>query len=294
MANAIGSLYKRTDMDTTKIDEFIHYLQEYYIIEQRISKNHTYAHSVKLALLDKYDAFENCTHELCVEHGENITIILLSYRDKLKDFLTLINKEIDYYRQSDKKKNHIYYYVIGCLKSFLVKCSQAIKHLDRLLGYYGVKTEVAHDNTETGIMTIGYSTVGTQNLNNEITTIIDDVHYTTSFSDKTLEKVYDYLIKRGCLHPETLLSDFIYYFTGRGEKVNNGLKWDSEIGGKVKLAYFINTIIKGGRDQDKSYWKKAEIIFGVSALGNSYSRSSSNKDNSSNEQLQEDIKKLLK
>jgi hypothetical protein len=74
-------------------------------------------------------------------------------------------------------------------------------------------------------------------------------------------------------------------------EIVDGLDKDAK---KVRLAYFINTIIKGGRDQDKSYWKKAEIIFAVKGLANSYSMSNSNNDNTSNEQFVDDIEKLLK
>ena len=284
MAKAIGSLYKRTDMDTARIDEFVSFLRDFDRVEQSIIRKHP----ISARLNDKYKAFEHCIYELCVEHGESITILLLVYRDKLNNSLTALNIRLDFYLRFDGEKTTEYFNVLRFLRMSYKICSQAIGCINKILVLYGKKE--CNDT-----MVIEHCPpVGTQNLNNEITTIIDDVHYTTSFSDKTLKKVFDYLINRGCLHHETLLSDFIYFFTGRGAKNNDCLKWTSKKGGKVKLAYFINTIIKGGRDQDKSYWKKAEIIFGVKGLANSYSMSYSNNDNTSNEQFVEDIEKLLK
>lgn len=281
-------------MDTARIDEFVEYVQNFSDLEMKLIKEQAGACSIDVELETKYQAFVKCTNEICVEYGENITVVLLLVRDKIKGCRTKIKKRLDYILQYDGEKAAIYYKVRSCLRHLYKICLRASGHLKKILDFYCVKKGVLN-NAEKDKMTTKHCLSTCVSVTSSVVVKeTNDVYYTTSFSDKALQKVFDYLIKRGCLHPETLLSDFIYYFTGRGEKVNNGLKWDSEIGGKVKLAYFINTIIKGGRDQDKSYWKKAEIIFGVRALGNSYSRSSSNKDNSSNEQLQEDIEKLLK
>ncbi len=282
-------------MDTSRIDEFVRYIDDFQRVEVAIINKRTEARSAYIELHEKYNAFEKCIYELCVDKGNNITILLLVYRDKLNDSLSKTRWKLNHYLQNDGEKTPIYIKVRGFVKLSHELCFKAIKCLDRLLHYHGMKKECTHDNTENNTMTSKHCpTVGTPSLNNDTTTKTNDVYYTTSFSDKTLEKVYDYLIKRGCLHPETLLSDFIYYFTGRGEKAKDGLKWKGKDAKKVRLAYFINTIIKGGRDQDKSYWKKAEIIFAVKGLANSYSMSNSNNDNTSNEQFVDDIEKLLK
>lgn len=281
-------------MDTSRIDEFIEYVQNFSVLEMKLIKEQTGVCSIDVELETKYQAFVKCTNKLCVEYGENIIVVLFVFRDKIKGCRTMIKKRLDYMLQYDGEKASIYYKVRSCLRHLDKICLRASGHLKKMLDLYGVKKGVLTNAEKDKLTTKHCQSTYVPVTSGDGVKEANDVYYTTSFSDKTLQKVFDYLIKRGCLHTETLLSDFIYYFTGRGEKVNNGLKWDSEIGGKVKLAYFINTIIMGGRDQDKSYWKKAEIIFGVRALGNSYSRSSSNKDNSSNEQLQEDIKKLLK
>lgn len=271
-------------MDTSRIDEFVSFLRDFDRVEQSIIRKHP----ISARLNDKYKAFEHCIYELCVEHGESITILLLVYRDKLNNSLTALNIRLDFYLRFDGEKTTEYFNVLRFLRMSYKICSQAIGCINKILVLYGKKE--CNDT-----MVIEHCPpVGTPSLNNDTTTKANDVYYTTSFSDKTLEKVYDYLIKRGCLHPETLLSDFIYYFTGRGEKAKDGLKWEGKDAKKVRLAYFINTIIKGGRDQDKSYWKKAEIIFAVKGLANSYSMSNSNNDNTSNEQFVDDIEKLLK
>lgn len=265
---------KEIDMDITKIDEFVRYFQEFCSVEQSIIKKHP----IQIRLNDKHKAFEQCINELCVEHGENITILLLVYRDKLKNSLTALNIRLDYYIRYDGEKTTEYNSILKSLRMYCLICSKAVQYLNKLLELYDSQMESVHNNTS----------------NSNITTQANNVYYTTAFSDKIVKNVFDYLINKEFLQPQTLLSDFIYFFTGRGAKKHDCLKWTSKKGGKVKLAYFINTIIKGGRDQDKSYWKKAEIIFGVKGLANSYSMSYSNNDNTSNEQFVEDIEKLLK
>ena len=278
-------------MDTSRIDEFVSYLHNFCRAEDSIIRKH----HIPVRLNDKYKAFEQCVYELCVENGKNITILLLVYRDKLSNSLTALNIRLDYYIQSDGEKTSEQISVIRFLRMSCKTCSQAIRYLNKLLKLYGVKTDCVFNGVEDNKPVAEHCpSIDIPVTSEAMVKETDNVYYTTSFSDKNLKKVFDYLIKRGCLHPETLFSDFVYNFTGRGEKAKDGLKWEGKDAKKVRLAYFINTIIKGGRDQDKSYWKKAEIIFAVKGLANSYSMSNSNNDNTSNEQFVEDIEKLLK
>ena len=249
----------------------------------------------------KYDAFKTCILQWCMTNGANTAQALIVYQEEIErqqkeyrrhkemfksmleargiQLKPLVSSPFEEQALIDVTISDNDYKVFSDIKNYnnamLLHLSDAIRFIDKMINVY----------CPSAVTSVTRGAVVHEP---------DDVYYTTSFSDKTLKKVFDYLIKRGCLHPETLLSDFIYYFTGRGEKAKDGLKWEGKDAKKVRLAYFINTIIKGGRDQDKSYWKKAEIIFAVKGLANSYSMSNSNNDNTSNEQFVEDIEKLLK
>ena len=118
------------------------------------------------------------------------------------------------------------------------------------------------------------------------------IHYKMNLSDTKLEKIYNYLVENNHIERENLLPDFIYFFTGRGKNVNDGLKWKSD---KVRLAYFIDTIIEECGSKEKKFWKKAEIIFGERGLGNKYNQAlKKNIDNSQNEKITTDVRKLIK
>ena len=234
--------------------------------------------------------FDACILEWCMEYGANATRSLVVYKEELeknqkgyrhekKLFASLINSngellkplltspfdEVPVQIEMPNDKDNAT--IKNFFNAMLLELGDAIRYIDKMMDIY------SHNTTDT---------------NDDATA---NVHYTTTFSNKELKRVYKYLIGNGHLDADNLLSDFIHFFTGRGKKVNDCLKWKSS---KVGLAYFIDAIIVKGGTKDKQFWKKAETIFRESNLANKYSQSVKNKDNSQNEKIANDIKRLLK
>ena len=117
-----------------------------------------------------------------------------------------------------------------------------------------------------------------------------DVYYATTHTNKKLRRVYKYLIENGHLEKDNLLSDFLYYFTGKGEKVNNILKWSTKYRAKVDLAFFLVAIVGG--DRSAECWNKAKTIFGVTGLAQSYNQAPET--SISERKISKDVLDLLK
>lgn len=242
--------------------------------------------------------FESCILEWCMQHGANAALSLTIHKEKLegykknyehqkKMFISLINRmgetlepfltspfladdspaPICIEKPNDKENKRIKNY-FGFI---LFEVGDSIRFIDKMIDAYG-KIEIPDTADKTDKK-------------------ITNVYYATNHTNKKLRRVYNYLIDNGHLETDNLLSDFIYFFTGRGKKVNDCLKWKSS---KVGLAYFIDAIIVKGGTKDKQFWKKAETIFRESNLANKYSQSVKNKDNSQNEKIANNIQRLLK
>lgn len=217
--------------------------------------------------------FDACILEWCMAHGANAARSLVVYKEDLekylkgyrfekKLFVSLINSngeqlkplltspfdEVPVQIKMPNDKDNAT--IKNFFNAMLLELGDAIRYIDKMMDIYGQNTT----NTDTKEITANK---------------VANVHYMTTFSDKKLKKVYDYLIDNGHLEADNLLSDFIYFFTGRGKKVNNGLRWSSNKGEKVNLAFFLQAII--GDDPKAKVWKKAEDIFGKKGLAQSYS-----------------------
>lgn len=98
-------------------------------------------------------------------------------------------------------------------------------------------------------------------------------YYHTQFSDEKLTRVYDYLMEQGYLQADNTLQEFVYYFSGRGEKPTKKLTWCGEFP-MVKLSHFLHVI--AGCDGEK--WKKAKMVFTTATnLAAALNNSSQNK-----------------
>lgn len=98
-------------------------------------------------------------------------------------------------------------------------------------------------------------------------------HYNLCYNEEQFKAVYDFLINCNYLDSTTALNDFIYHFSGEGEKTQNGLKWKSS---KVNLSLFIAELCN---NEDKK-WEKAKNIFGFDGLAQSYSNTAYRKNTS--------------
>ena len=89
-------------------------------------------------------------------------------------------------------------------------------------------------------------------------------HYNLDYNEVQFKSIYTFLVDGKYLESTTTLNDFIYYFSGKGDKPQHGLKW---LGSKVNLALFLAELCN---NEDKK-WEKAKNIFGVNGLAQSYS-----------------------
>ena len=98
------------------------------------------------------------------------------------------------------------------------------------------------------------------------TTSINDSesHYIDIYSIEQLNTIFNYLIENKQLDPNSKREDFIYYFSGKGDKPHLPLRW---IGTKINAAFFIEAFY----DDDIKKWKKAQVVFGFTRLNNSLS-----------------------
>lgn len=108
----------------------------------------------------------------------------------------------------------------------------------------------------------------TDKVTNEVTDEVTNElsHYNLNYNKEQFKFVYDHLISDKYIDSTTTLEDFIYYFSGNGNKPKNGIKWLST---KVNLSLFIGEFCF---NVDKK-WKIAKDIFGYNGLAQSYSNS---------------------
>jgi hypothetical protein len=94
--------------------------------------------------------------------------------------------------------------------------------------------------------------------------IAKQYHFYGGYSEEQLMEMYEYLMRFRFISNDTDLDDFVYYMTGKGDKLPQyGLEWVKE---SVDLAYFIETFFKGHTKK----WKIGEMIFGRKRLASAY------------------------
>lgn len=97
--------------------------------------------------------------------------------------------------------------------------------------------------------------------------VANQYHFYGGYSEEQLEKMYEYLLMRGFMPNDTDFDDFVYYMTGKGDKLpQNGLEWCKD---NVDLGYFIATFF----DENTKKWKIGEMIFGRKRLASAYGQS---------------------
>ena len=89
--------------------------------------------------------------------------------------------------------------------------------------------------------------------------------YERRFNDEQLELLFNFLTEKGDLALSTNYHDFKYFFTGEGETPTKQLKWMSS---NKNLTLFIHCFF----ENDNALWKKAESIFGIKHLAQSYNQ----------------------
>ena len=269
-------------MDTSRIDDFISIMYTVSFDKKvlDIIKTGGNLHEYKKGIYQKRKDFESCVIDLCLKYGDNTDKALLIYRNRLVDCRELQENRRErpkMYAQMYEEYTDKELASLDVFFSFIIKLiSKEIMFIDKITNKEEMEVE-------------SYTSAKRQEKQKELSNT-NRVHYTINISDEKLEKVYNYLVKNNLLSKDNLLSDFIYYFTGKGNAIYNQLKWS---GKNVELAYFINTIITKDNRIDKDFWKKAKSIFGIGKLSGSYNQTQYNIDNSANEQIASDIKELI-
>lgn len=270
-------------MDTSRLNDFVdmvdtnYHTAKVFGIIKRIGIDE-YRKDVR----QKEKAFEQCVIEFYLEYGNNTDRALGIYYDKLIHGYKILYRQImklpPLYLGDSNTRQLCYFY------TYLIDYSlKAIKYISKIL-----KTNYRQDIQDKRKIDGFINDTPQQNKQNEplnknracamhdadlqketdASSSATNVFYTTNYTNKQLKRVYKYLIENGHLEADNLLSDFIYFFTGRGKKVNNCLKWSSERGAKVNLAFFL-IAITGGERKTK-IWKKAKVIFNKTGLAQSF------------------------
>lgn len=199
-------------------------------------------------LSNKRKAFEACAFSCYVENKQFRDKVVIYY-NRLKESLINYEKshwfDYDFSINEDRRKHFEQKYHVIRRREITLAC----EFLDKLLN---------------GSL---------DNPNNK--ELIDELsHYNLSYNDEQFKLIYDFLIEGKYIDTSITLENFIYYFSGKGEKIQNGLKWKNS---KVNLALFLAELCN---DEDKR-WEKAKNIFGVDGLAQSYSNTAYRK-NASN------------
>lgn len=179
----------------------------------------------------KRRAFEACAFTCCAESPdfrEQLTI----YYDKLKTSVDNYEKSHWFDNQYDIKTQKREFFEQKYHEVRRKEITIAYNYLTALMG----KTKSTSDN---------------------------EMHYTEEYTIEQLNSIFDYLIEHKHLDPLTKREDFIYYFSGKGEKPLMPLRW---IGTKINAAFFIDIF-----SNDTKKWKKSQIVFGFTRLNNSLS-----------------------
>lgn len=265
-------------MDTSRIDDFISIMYTVSFDKKvlDIIKTGGNLHEYQKGIYQKRKDFESCVIDLCLKYGDNTDKALLIYRNRLVDCQELQENRRErpkMYAQMYEEYTDKELASLDVFFSFIIKLiSKEIMFIDKIT-----------NKEENVVNTPTYAKK--QKMQNT-----SDVYYATNHTNKKLRRVYNYLIDNGHLEKDNLLSDFLYYFTGKGEKVNNILKWSTKYRAKVDLAFFLVAIVGG--DRSAECWNKAKTIFGVTGLAQSYNQAPET--SISERKISKDVLDLLK
>ena len=289
-------------MDTSKLDDFVDMVDTNYHTAKVFGIiNRIGIVEYRKDVRQKEKAFEQCVIEFYLEYGNNTDRALGIYYDKLIHGYKILYRQImklpPLYLGDSNTRQLCYFY------TYLIDYSlKAIKYISKIL-----KTNYIQDIQDKRKIDGFINDTNQQNepLNKNRACSMHDadlqketkvlscakrVYYATNHTNKKLRRVYNYLIDNGHLEADTPLPDFLYYFTGKGKKANNRLKWIKKYRSKVNLAFFLIAVTGGDRSEE--CWKKAEIVFGETGLAQSYNQAPET--STSQRKISREVEKLLK
>lgn len=113
------------------------------------------------------------------------------------------------------------------------------------------------------------------------------MHYDETYTDSQLLYILTNFKDKGYIANSTNEKDFMYFFSGKGDVPEHGLKWSST---QIGLAVFLKVFYYN----DNQIWKKAENIFGIGNLSKTYNCKAESKKGKEHEVYFEKLLKEVK
>lgn len=196
-------------------------------------------------LYNKRRAYDACVLECCINVNDryNLSVIFDRLTPQLSEYSNYdFNKKV--------KEGTREYWELEYHKIRHKELSIAIKNTKDLMSSSGV-TFGRHTIIKVPSKTKDEDSIGY------------NFYFRGLYTDEQLEVIYDHLLYR-YLHNETQFEDFVYYMTGRGDKIpTDGMIWVKD---NVDLAHFIDAFFS----EHNKRWKIAEMIFGKKRLASAY------------------------
>ena len=253
-------------MDTSRIDEYIHFIEAHRSIENDIIREKVETWSVILEIQEKQDSFERAITDLCLKYGDNGAKVLLMYKNKIHRCGKNISKDIDRMLRYNGEKDKPYFAVRTYKRKLWFSCNKACRLIDEIIRGFNIQPQ-QQSYSKNFNNTVNCTDISNSNSKDEKLS-----HFNDTRTDEQLCKMLKELIDLGYIANDTNEFDFIYYFSGRGKRPANRLKWSNADGKGVVLSIFINHFYYS----ESKRWKKAEMIFGKAKLGNAYNQSVNN------------------
>lgn len=196
-------------------------------------------------LYDKRRAYDACVLDCCLNKQNRYD--LQFYLERLEPQLEQYSN-FDFHQQVEEGTRD--YWKIEYHKVRYRELSIAVKNTKEVMRFNGTAF-------------CGHTLIETPQKKCDTDSIGRNYYFRGLYSDEQLEVIYDYLLYR-YLHIETQFEDFVYYMTGRGDKIpTEGMVWLKD---NVDLAHFIDAFFS----EHNKRWKIAEMIFGKKRLASAY------------------------
>lgn len=271
-------------MDTSKLDNFVRIVQDesHNLKIVKLLRASDNLREYRRNIQHKETVFESAVVEFCCMYGDNANKALGLYRDKLICGYKRQQARSNQHSLSslpESERNHINLFY----RIFLSVILKAIKCLDNILSMDS--SQELHQSKQKV-----YS-INDDDLQKKKTEKIKlpYPHYGNKYTDEQLKYILKTLIERGYIACDTNESDFIYFFSGRGEVPKSGLQWNEGVA-HVHLCAFLKKFFA----EDKRIWNKAESIFNMNNLGRIYSRDIFNSTGEESESFFEKLEKSIK
>lgn len=255
-----------------KIDEFMHLLKSPRCTESQVKRNKVNIGRYRNEIMVKRTKFEEgVSRGLYYDKDGHFYKIIL--RPTLTKLQTIINNYHIYHpeiigiclEEECLQRNDIHIFRIiryNNVKQAVEYCEQILKDIKRT-------TEPADYQNYVDTCTMGEAATAdstTDNISERTqdrpgVNRYDHSHFEDRYTDNQLIEILSYLKNMEYIEQATKPEDFIYYFSGRGDKPSQPLAW---IQSQILLATFIGIYF----DNEGHKWEKTRKIFGLNKSAN--------------------------